>query len=75
MNDWSEGIQNAIRYIEDNLTETLDIRDIAAQAYVSAFHFQRIFGVLCVLRGNVSRIPSAGAVFPAFSLCPGSGCG
>lgn len=47
MNDWSEGIQNAIRYIEDNLTETLDIRDIAAQAYVSAFHFQRIFGVLC----------------------------
>lgn len=47
MNDWSEGIQNAIRYIEVNITEPLEIRDIAAQAYVSAFHFQRIFGVLC----------------------------
>ena len=47
MNDWTEGIQNAIRYIEDNITEPLEMADIAAKAYVSAFHFQRIFGVLC----------------------------
>ena len=47
MNDWTEGIQNAIRYIEDNITEPLEITDIAAKAYVSAFHFQRIFSVLC----------------------------
>lgn len=46
MNIW-EGIQNAIRYIEDNLTEELDIADIAAKAHISAFHFQRIFSVLC----------------------------
>lgn len=46
MNIW-EGIQNAIRYIEDNLTEELDIADIAAKANISAFHFQRIFSVLC----------------------------
>lgn len=46
-NTWADGIQNAIRYIEDNITEQLDIVDIAARAYVSAFHFQRIFGVLC----------------------------
>lgn len=46
MNIW-KGIQNAIRYIEDNLTEELDIADIAAKAHISAFHFQRIFSVLC----------------------------
>lgn len=44
---WIEGIQNAIEYIEDNLTEELNIHDIAEKACVSAFHFQRIFNVLC----------------------------
>lgn len=44
---WTDGIQNAIEYIEKNITEELDIADIAACACVSAFHFQRIFGVLC----------------------------
>ena len=47
MKEWAQGIQDAIQYIEDNITEPLDITDIAAKAYVSAFHFQRIFGVLC----------------------------
>ncbi|MBE6902172.1 MAG: AraC family transcriptional regulator [Ruminococcaceae bacterium] len=47
MNGWAEGITNAVQYIEDNLTEELDIADIAARAYVSPFHFQRIFSVLC----------------------------
>lgn len=47
MNGFSEGIQDAIQYIEDNLTERLDIDDIAARAYVSSFHFQRIFSALC----------------------------
>lgn len=47
MDGWTEGIQNAINYIEDNLTMDLDIKDIAACSYVSAFHFQRIFSVLC----------------------------
>lgn len=44
---WIEGIQNAIEYIEDNLTEDLDIHDIAEKACVSAFYFQRIFNTLC----------------------------
>ena len=47
MNGWAEGIQSAVDYIEENLTEELDIGDIAAKAYVSPFHFQRIFSVLC----------------------------
>jgi AraC family transcriptional regulator len=44
---WIEGIQNAIEYIEDNLTEELNIQDIAEKACVSAFYFQRIFNILC----------------------------
>ena len=47
MEGWAEGIQNAVKYMEDNITEELDIGDIAARAYVSPFHFQRIFSVLC----------------------------
>lgn len=47
MSGWAEGIQSAVDYIEENLTEELDIEDIAAKAYVSPFHFQRIFSVLC----------------------------
>lgn len=47
MNGLAEGIQNAVQYIEDNLTEELNIGDIAAKAYVSSFHFQRIFSALC----------------------------
>ena len=47
MNSWTEGIQNAVQYIEDNLTEDLDVADIAARAYVSPFYFQKIFSVLC----------------------------
>ena len=47
MNYWNEGITNAVSYIEENLDKELNIEDIAAKAYVSAFHFQRIFSVLC----------------------------
>ncbi len=47
MNGLTEGLRNAISYIEENLTEDLQITDIAEKAYVSAFHFQRIFSVLC----------------------------
>lgn len=44
---WIEGIQNAIEYIEDNLTEELNIQEIAERACISAFYFQRIFNILC----------------------------
>ena len=46
MNNWTEGIQNAIQYIEDNLTEELDIADISAKAFVSPFYFQKIFNLI-----------------------------
>ena len=47
MGDWTEGIQNALAYIEANLTGELEIREIAKRAYVSPFYFQRIFAALC----------------------------
>jgi len=45
--DWITGIQRAIEYIEDNITEELDYSEIAKTAYISSFHFQRAFGILC----------------------------
>ncbi|MBQ8201966.1 MAG: AraC family transcriptional regulator [Clostridia bacterium] len=47
MQSWLDTIQAAIAYIEENLTEELDVHAVAARAYVSAFHFQRIFSGLC----------------------------
>lgn len=45
--NWAEGIQKAIDYIEENITEELKCDDIAARAACSGFYFQRIFGALC----------------------------
>lgn len=47
MNNLTEGIQNAVKYIEENLAEELDINEISAKAYLSPFYFQKIFSVLC----------------------------
>ena len=44
-----EGIQAAIDYIEENLTGEMDVHAVAARAYVSAFHFQRMFSAICEL--------------------------
>lgn len=45
--DMVEGIQRAVDFIEDNLCENLDIKEIAGQAYLSGYHFQRLFSVIC----------------------------
>ncbi len=45
--DWITGIERAIDYIEDNLTETIDYEDVAKQCYSSSYHFQRVFSILC----------------------------
>ena len=45
--DWIIGIQKAIDYIEDNLTETIDYDMVAAQSFSSSYHFQRVFSILC----------------------------
>lgn len=44
---WIEGISDAINYIENNITEELTIENIAKQAFVSSFYFQKGFAMLC----------------------------
>lgn len=45
--NWIEGISEAIKYIEANLTSELKIEDIATKAYVSPYYFQKSFSLLC----------------------------
>jgi AraC family transcriptional regulator len=43
---WLESIQKALEYMEDNLLTDVSIEEIAGQANVSSFHFQRTFVLL-----------------------------
>lgn len=45
--DWIVGMQNAIDYIENHLTEKIDYDIVAAQSFSSSYHFQRVFSILC----------------------------
>ena len=45
--DWTVGLQNAINYIEDHITENIDYDMVAAQSFSSSYHFQRVFSTLC----------------------------
>ena len=45
--DWITGIQRALDYTEEHLTDTVDYDEAAKQALSSVFHFQRMFGMLC----------------------------
>ncbi len=45
--DWITGIQNAVNFIEEHITDELDYAKIAKQSACSSFYFQRIFGILC----------------------------
>ena len=45
--DWITGIQRALDYIEEQLTDEIDYDAVAKQACSSSFHFQRMFGMLC----------------------------
>lgn len=47
MQDWISGLQSSLDYIEQHLTEEMTPEDVAQKAYVSAYHFQRIFTALC----------------------------
>ena len=45
--DWVSSIHQAIQYIEEHLREELTIREIAQQAALSPFYFQKGFAMLC----------------------------
>lgn len=44
--DWIKAMTTSINYIDDHLTETLAIKDIAKVACVSPFYYQRMFTML-----------------------------
>lgn len=45
--DWISGMQRAIDYIEEHLTEEIDPEAVAGQCFSSGYHFQRVFSILC----------------------------
>ena len=45
--DWITGMQNAIDYIEEHITEKVDYEEIARCSCLSSYNFQRAFGILC----------------------------
>ena len=45
--DWITGIQRALDYTEAHLTDTVDYEAAAREGASSAFHFQRMFTMLC----------------------------
>lgn len=40
-------IQRAIDFIEDNICDDLKLETVASQAFMSPFHFQRLFSIVC----------------------------
>lgn len=45
--DWIKGIQRVIDYIESHITEEINYDALVKEAYSSAFHFQRVFSIMC----------------------------
>ena len=42
-------LQDAVDFIELNIKEKLECAEIAKEACMSTFHFQRLFSILCGL--------------------------
>ena len=45
--DWLTGIQGAINYVEENLSEEISYQEVAKRAGCSSFYFQKLFTILC----------------------------
>lgn len=45
--EWIDGISKAVEYIENNITEDINIEKIASAALISPFYFQKGFSMLC----------------------------
>ena len=45
--EWINGMQRALAYIEEHLTEEIDYEEVAKQSFSSSFYFQRVFSILC----------------------------
>lgn len=45
--EWTKALQNAIRYIENHITEDISVKDVAEHVHISPFYFQKGFSMLC----------------------------
>lgn len=45
--DWITGIQRALDYMEDHITEEIDYEKLGRISCSSPYHFQRVFSILC----------------------------
>ncbi len=45
--DWISGLQRALDYVDEHITEPIDYEKVAKEAYSSSFHFQRVFSAIC----------------------------
>ena len=45
--DWTNAIQNAVDYIEKNITADITVEDVAEHVFFSPFYFQKGFSMLC----------------------------
>lgn len=47
MMNLTDSLNAAVAWIEAHLEDDLDVQEIAARAYLSAYHFQRVFSAMC----------------------------
>ena len=45
--NWAKIIEDAVTYMEENMTEDLTVGGIAGKVNTSAFYFQKGFSMLC----------------------------
>lgn len=45
--DWITGLQRAVNYVEEHLTDEIDYEAAAREGFSSSYHFQRVFSILC----------------------------
>jgi AraC-like DNA-binding protein len=48
-----ESLNRAIQFIENNLDKKILLKDVASEAFLSEYHFHRIFNPHCVERPNL----------------------
>ena len=45
--EWMKIIGDAVQYVEEHITESLTVEEIAHAVHVSPFYFQKGFSMLC----------------------------
>lgn len=45
--NWTNVIQSAIEFMEENITEEISVETVADHVHISSFYFQKGFSMLC----------------------------